>query len=491
MDMDHTPFASAHQANVRPAPQLEIVIPVYNEAQQLAASVTALRTFLDTKFPLTTVVTVVDNASTDDTWTIASGLAASLPGVQTLHLEQKGRGRALRAAWTASQSPVVAYMDVDLATGLDALLPLVAPLLSGHSDVAIGTRLASGAKVVRGARREIISRTYNLLLKFALGNSSSDAQCGFKALRREAIEAVLPLVDDESWFFDTEVLITAQRLGLRIYEVPVDWVDDLDSRVAVARTAWLDVCGVARMMTPASRHRAARARRLLPPALVPTSPSLASTTADAAPTEGRDSSSSEGDVFADELLRFAGVGLVSTLVYVVLFVLLEPRIDTYAANAIALIGCTLGNTAAHRGMADTARHGLDRLHRLAVGTALLAVSLAFTTLALLVTRVFGIDALAPELVAVTVANAAAAAFRFAILRTWVFRPRFGTQLGNSNGNGNGNGNGYNNVNGNGNADVCGSNVGVKPGMANQPSSSPAPEPSTMSTAVRIPSRNQR
>jgi len=465
VDMDHPSHASAHQDAVRPVPQLEIVIPVYNEARQLAGSVTALRTFLDTKFPLATVVTVVDNASTDDTWTIASGLAASLSGVQALHLDQKGRGRALRAAWTASRAPVVAYMDVDLATGLEALLPLVAPLFSGHSDVAIGTRLAPGAHVVRGARREIISRTYNLLLKITLANSSSDAQCGFKALRREAVEVVLPLVDDESWFFDTEVLITAQRLGLRIHEVPVDWVDDLDSRVAVARTAWLDACGVARMMTPASRRRANRARRLLPPSLVPTSPSPASTTASAASSVTSGSVGSDGDVFADELLRFAGVGLVSTMVYVVLFVLLEPRIDTYAANAIALIGCTLGNTAAHRGMAATARHGLDRLHRVAVGAALLAVSLVFTTLALLVTRALGFDALAPELVAVTVANAAAAAFRFAILRTWVFRPRFDTQLGHVD--------------------------NVDPAVPDQPTLSLQPEPSPLSTTLRIPSRTQR
>ncbi len=251
-------------------PQLEIVVPVYNEARQLAASVTSLRTFLDRSFPLPTVITVVDNASTDDTWSIASGLASSLPGVQALHLDRKGRGRALRSAWTASRAPVVAYMDVDLATGLEALLPLVAPLLTGHSDVAIGTRLAPGAQVVRGARREIISRTYNLLLRTALGVHCSDAQCGFKALRREAAAAVLPLVEDEAWFFDTELLVTAQRLGLRIHEVPVDWVDDLDSRVAVARTAWLDLCGVARLMAPSARRRVSRARRTLPaPSLTP------------------------------------------------------------------------------------------------------------------------------------------------------------------------------------------------------------------------------
>jgi putative flippase GtrA len=407
------------------APQLEIVIPVYNEARQLAASIIALRSFLDSSFPLATVVTIADNASTDDTWDIATGLAASLPGVQALHLDRKGRGRALRAAWTASRAPVVAYMDVDLATGLDALLPLVAPLLSGHSDVAIGTRLAPGAHVVRGARREVISRSYNLLVRTVLGNACTDAQCGFKAMRSDAVSSVLPLVEDNAWFFDTEILITARRLGLRIHEVPVDWVDDLDSRVAVARTAWLDLCGVARMAGPASRRRAAGGRRRLAsgptPDLTPLAPPAAVTHPDEHPRP-------DGEVFADELLRFAGVGAVSTLAYIALFALLEPRVGAYVANTTAIVACSLGNTAAHRGMAGTARLGLDRFHRLVTATALIGVSLSFTTAALAVTRGLGIDDLAPDLIAVTVANIAAAAFRFSILRTWVFRPRYGTHL---------------------------------------------------------------
>jgi hypothetical protein len=414
-------------------PQLEIVVPVYNEAQQLAASVTALRSFLDRSFPLATVVTIADNASTDDTWTIATGLAASLPGVQALRLDRKGRGRALRAAWSASAAPVVAYMDVDLATGLEALLPLVAPLLTGHSDVAIGTRLAPGAHVVRGARREIISRSYNLLLRSALGVSCSDAQCGFKALRREAAELVLPLVEDQAWFFDTEVLVTAQRLGLRIHEVPVDWVDDLDSRVAVAHTAWLDLCGVARLSGRSARRRAATARRSLPgaPGLPGNgSPSTAVPPAPApTPATGRGTERVVDEVFADELLRFAGVGIVSTLAYVALFALLEPWTGPYVANVVAIVACSLGNTAVHRGMAGSARHGLDRTRRWGVGAALLGVSLGFTTAALAATRALGLDTLAPELLAVTLANLAAAALRFAILRTWIFRPRFGTHLG--------------------------------------------------------------
>ena len=423
--MSHPTHPPDDDAGTDAVPQLEIVVPVYNEAQQLAASITSLRAFLDRSFPLTTVVTVADNASTDDTWTIASGLAASLPGVQALRLDQKGRGRALRAAWTASRSPVVAYMDVDLATGLEALLPLVAPLLTGHSDVAIGTRLAPGAHVVRGARREIISRSYNVLLRTVLGASCSDAQCGFKAMRREAVDVVLPLVEDQAWFFDTEVLVTAQRLGLRIHEVPVDWVDDLDSRVAVAHTAWLDLCGVARMTGPTARRRASVARRSLPAALGHAAPPNAAVASPPAPPcDGPDKIVDE--VFADELLRFAGVGLVSTLAYVALFALTEPWMGAYTANAVAIVACGLGNTAAHRGMAGSARHGLDRAHRLGVGAALLGVSLGFTTAALAATRALGFDALAPELVAVTLANLAAAALRFTILRTWVFRPRFGT-----------------------------------------------------------------
>ncbi len=140
--------------------------------------------------------------------------------MRAVHLDEKGRGRALRATWLASPARVVAYMDVDLSTDLDALLPLVAPLLSGHSDVAIGTRLAPGSRVVRGAKREIISRSYNLILKTLLGNGFSDAQCGFKALRADVARALVPLVDDEGWFFDTELLVLAEHNGLRIHEVP-------------------------------------------------------------------------------------------------------------------------------------------------------------------------------------------------------------------------------------------------------------------------------
>ncbi|MEA2466839.1 MAG: hypothetical protein QOJ57_965, partial [Thermoleophilaceae bacterium] len=219
------------------AAQVEIVVPVYNEEHVLARSIRRLHAFLCEGFPFSWRIVIADNASTDGTLALARRLEHELPNVAVLHLPAKGRGRALRAAWSATDAEVACYMDVDLSTDLRALLPLVAPLLSGHSEIAIGTRLASGSRVQRGAKREFISRSYNRILRTALRARFSDAQCGFKAARTDALRDLLPDVRDEAWFFDTELLVLAQRRGLRVHEVPVDWVDDPDSRVAIVSTA--------------------------------------------------------------------------------------------------------------------------------------------------------------------------------------------------------------------------------------------------------------
>jgi glycosyltransferase involved in cell wall biosynthesis len=234
---------------------LEIVIPVYNEEADLERNVRLLRRYLDTRFPLNTLVTIADNASTDRTWPLAQRLAAGLPGVVAVHFEEKGRGLAVKNVWARSDAQVVAYMDVDLSTGLNALLPLVAPLLSGHAEVAIGTRLAPGARVARGAKREIISRGYNLILHAALRSRFSDAQCGFKAVRADVARELMPMVEDTGWFFDTELLVLAERAGLRIHEVAVDWVDDADSRVDIVSTATADLRGVWRLLRGGNRRR--------------------------------------------------------------------------------------------------------------------------------------------------------------------------------------------------------------------------------------------
>jgi glycosyltransferase involved in cell wall biosynthesis len=228
-------------------PLIDIVIPVYNEERDLGPSVRRLHDYLGSDFPFPAVITIADNASRDGTLVVAQSLANELTRVRVVHLDKKGRGRALRAAWLQSDAPIVAYMDVDLSTDLRALLPLVAPLLSGHSDLAIGSRLAHGARVKRGPKREIISRCYMLVLRLSLGAHFTDAQCGFKAVRTSVAKRLLPQVKDEAWFFDTELLIIAQRAGLRVHEVPVDWTDDPDSRVAIVRTAIEDLRGVVRL----------------------------------------------------------------------------------------------------------------------------------------------------------------------------------------------------------------------------------------------------
>lgn len=252
---------------------IEVVIPVYNEERALGMSVRKLHAYLSEHLPYPFLITIADNASIDTTFEIATRLAAELPRVRAVHLDLKGRGRALRQVWGRSDAEVVAYMDVDLSTGLEAFLPMVTPLITGHSDIAIGSRLARGAKVVRGPKREIISRCYNLLLRSALRVGFSDAQCGFKAIRTDIAQALLDWVEDEEWFFDTELLVLGERAGLRIHEVPVDWVDDPDSRVDVVRTALDDLHGIVRVrgrlrrgeFTPTIIPRRRRASR--PPAM--------------------------------------------------------------------------------------------------------------------------------------------------------------------------------------------------------------------------------
>ncbi|MEV0146294.1 MULTISPECIES: bifunctional glycosyltransferase family 2/GtrA family protein [unclassified Nonomuraea] len=376
---------------------VEVVVPVYNEQRALRESVARLHGYLTRTFPYGFRITIADNASTDDTWHEARRLAAELPGVRAVHLDAKGRGRALRHVWSGSDADVVSYMDVDLSTDLDAFLPLVAPLLSGHSDLAIGTRLSRGSNVVRGPRREFISRAYNLLLRSLMGARFSDAQCGFKAVRTEVAQALLPAVEDEQWFFDTELLLLAERHGLRIHEVPVDWVDDPDSRVDVVRTALDDLRGMARV----ARRTLSGAARLPVPARV------------------RQAELPRG--MARQLPRFAVVGAFSTLAYLLLFSGLRQAVPVFTANAVALLVTAVANTAANRrftfgvtGSSGVLRQQFEGLVAFLVGLALTTGSLALLP---------GDVSHGVELVTVIVANALATLARFLLLRVWVFNPR--------------------------------------------------------------------
>jgi putative flippase GtrA len=367
--------SGAHPASTREL-DVEVVVPVYNEEGVLARSIHRLHHFLDTEVPFSWRITIADNASTDLTPDIANTLAAELDHVHVLRLEQKGRGRALRAAWSATRARVVAYMDVDLSTDLHALLPLLAPLLSGHSEVAIGSRLARGARVARGPKREFISRAYNRILHVALRARFTDAQCGFKAVRADVLPELLEAVRDQSWFFDTELLIAAQRRGMRIYEVPVDWVDDPDSRVDIIPTAVADLRGVVRL------------------------------------------------ALASPLAVFAAIGIVSTLAYALLFLLLAGALGSGLASAVALALTAVGNTAANRRLTFRirGREGLARQH--VAGFLVFLLALALTNGALSVLH--DLDRHAPRLLEAAVlvlATLAATVTRYVALSSFVFRGR--------------------------------------------------------------------
>jgi putative flippase GtrA len=385
-------------------PVLDVVVPVYNEQAALADSIHRLHRHLCEHFPYPVRITIADNASIDDTPFIAAELAAELSDVRVVRLEQKGRGRALHQVWTDSDAQVLAYMDVDLSTDLAALAPLVAPLISGHSDLAIGTRLGRGSRVVRGAKREVISRCYNLILRSTLQAKFSDAQCGFKAIRADVAQRLLPHVTDTGWFFDTELLVLAERSGLRIHEVPVDWVDDPDSRVDIVATATADLKGVGRLLRGFANGSIpvnAIAAQLAPSQL----------------------SAAPNSLFR-QAVRFATVGVASTLAYLALFMLMHGVIGAQAANLVALLVTAIANTAANRrftfgvtGATKAARHHVE-------GLIVFAIALAITSGALA-----GLHAFVEqphrllELTVLVLANLVATALRFVLLRGWVFHPR--------------------------------------------------------------------
>jgi putative flippase GtrA len=381
------------------SPAVDVVVPVHNEETDLEPSVRRLHTYLSDEFPFSARITIADNASTDGTWAIAARLADELPGVRAERLPLKGRGRALKEAWGTSDATVLAYMDVDLSTDLDALLPLVAPLLSGHSDVAIGTRLARSARVARGAKREVISRCYNLILHAALTTRFSDAQCGFKAIRADRAEVLLPLVEDNAWFFDTELLVLAERSGLRIHEVPVDWVDDPDSRVDIVSTALEDLRGVVRV------------GRGLASGALPVS--------DLRRSFGRAGDGRTGLV--RQVTRFGTIGVASTLAYLLLYVLLHPVVGAQTANLLALGTTAVANTAANRRWTFEIRGSDGAGRHQAQGLLVFLAALGLTSGALAMLHLMSDPGRLVELTVLVAANLAATVLRFVALRGWVFR----------------------------------------------------------------------
>ncbi len=379
-----------------PGPVLDLVVPVYNEVQVLGDSIRTLADRLE-ELPYSWRITIADNASTDGTWDVASYLASVVSGVRALHLDQKGRGLALRTAWSFSDADIVAYTDVDLSTDLAALLPLIAPLITGHSDVAIGTRLGRGARVVRGSYREFVSRTYNRILRLLARARFSDAQCGFKAVRADAAAKLLPLVENDNWFFDTELLLLSERNGLRIHEVPVDWVDDPDSRVDVVATALEDLRGLARVgrriargefRVPSGAHGAERDRSLW-----------------------------------RQLGVFSVVGAMTTVLHVGAFALWRDALGNQLANALALALATVVNTFANGRFAFGKRGRGGWVRAQAEAASVFLFGLALTAAAIGVLDLAWPEAPTPAAVTVVlVGNGLATLCRFIAMRSWIFNP---------------------------------------------------------------------
>jgi ubiquinone/menaquinone biosynthesis C-methylase UbiE len=240
---------------------VDITIPVLNEECSLVSSLTTLAAYLDTQCPYDWCITVADNGSTDETFELARAFAAVNPRTRVIRLEERGRGRALKEAWSTSTAEVVAYMDVDLSTGLASLRPLLDPIVDGRCEVSIGSRLTPGAEIARTLRREVISRSYNLIARAFLHYGVLDAQCGFKAIRTSLARDLIPKIEDDGWFFDTELLALSHRSGARIHEVPVRWVEDDDSRVKIIKTAADDLRGIWRIWLDGRRNGTGRPDR--------------------------------------------------------------------------------------------------------------------------------------------------------------------------------------------------------------------------------------
>ncbi len=371
---------------------VDIVVPVHNEEAALPHSIRRLHKYLSEEFPFDWRIVIADNASTDGTREIAHQLAAEMAGVDVLEIEQKGRGRALRTAWMKSGADVVAYTDVDLSTGLTGILPLVAPLVSGHADVSVGSRLSEASVVARGPKREVISRMYNLILRLIFAVRFRDAQCGFKAVRTDVAHRLVPAIEDQAWFFDTELLLLAEHNGLRVHEVAVDWVDDPDSRVHVSSTAVADLRGVCRVLWTFMRGGG----------------NVDLGTLERKPLV---------DDFGRQTVSFAFIGIVSGIISLGLFFALRDQIGVIWANIVAFTATTIGNNWAHRRWTFRRRGAEGRWWHIATSAVLFLVTVTISSIGLAAVQ----GNSGAELVVLLVTWGFAGLLRFVVLRSWVYR----------------------------------------------------------------------
>jgi len=237
---------SPDQHTEKKRPSSLVVLPVYNEEKALRKGVETLTAFLSDYETFDWKIVIADNNSNDNTGDIGRELESENPLVKYLYIPRKGRGIALRTAWEQTDCDFVSYMDIDLSTGLDALIKAMDLLYEG-ADIAVGTRLSKDSNTTRSLKREFISRSYNMVIKLSLGTHFNDAHCGFKTGRREVVQKILPYIHDNEWFFDTEFLFYAEKLGHKIVEIPVTWIEDPDTKAKIFKDAYDDLCGLYRL----------------------------------------------------------------------------------------------------------------------------------------------------------------------------------------------------------------------------------------------------
>ena len=381
-------------------PMVDVVIPVCNDEAALTESIQRLHGYLAASLPLTWRITIAECGSVDATWSVACELAQSLPSVRAIHVGAAGRGRALRLAWASSDAAVVAYMDVGLSTGLDALLPLVAPLISGHSEIAIGTRWARTSQVGGWRRCGAAVWSHNLICRVALHTGFSDSLYSFKAVRTEVAKLLMPMIQDQGEFFETELLVLAEHNGMRICEISVDQVGDPDIRLVTGSTFRNDVRGVWGLL-----RRVARGEGAL--ATAPREPPRMRTV----------------DTSTVRLVPFVSIGVASTLLFATLFLLLCGVVGAAAGAVTAMVSCTAINTAANRRFTFKVRGHARRFgHQLrGLVTALLPLTLDLIVIA--VAFAAGVTSAVALVWILTAVNAPTSLIKLTLLRHWVFIAR--------------------------------------------------------------------
>ncbi|MBD3359736.1 MAG: glycosyltransferase [Candidatus Buchananbacteria bacterium] len=215
-----------------------LALPVYNEEKVLEKSVLKLYNYFKNNIKDDWQIVIVNNASIDKTKKVADSLAQKFLKVDSLNLEDKGRGNALKNVWQKYEADIYAYCDIDLATDIFAFKKLFNSIINGSANIAIGARYIKGSQTKRTLNRLIYSKVYIFLVRLFFPTKIKDFQCGFKAVDKKTVSEILPLVKDKEWFFDTELLLIAEKNDFKIKEIAVQWKENPETKVKFIRTIY-------------------------------------------------------------------------------------------------------------------------------------------------------------------------------------------------------------------------------------------------------------